>query len=542
MRSLGEQRTLAFFAAFIMSMIVALFVALGDENEAQADTLTYTPTDDAPVREATASTNYGDSSSLRTDGSSGSRVETYLKYAVTNLPAGETVQSAKLRLWDTDNGTTDGPAVYTSATDWSESTITWANRPVKSGSGVADAGAIASASWVEFDVTPLVTGNATYSFVLSQPGRDGANYASKEHSDTTKKPQLVIATGTATTCSKYASPNGSNSNSGSLSSPYSTVEKLANSLGAGQTGCLKSGTYTESDNTVNIRVGGTSEARNTLTTAPGEPSKALINARISVANTADYLTLSNLRMDGSYSPSCSSGASCTILPSPTINGDYVHLVGNDISSRSSSYPSTKAGICINAGTSGNTVWGLLIENNHIHHCGRIPSSNHDHGIYLTRTRNAVVQGNIIYQNADRAVQMYPDADSTLIEKNVMAYNGDGIHFSGSGQQVSVNNVARNNVVTHSKLGWNIDAYEGQLDAGVSFPGPSSSDRNEAYNNCVYGGAEDAKFGGVEQNAPDARDYFYTNNNVIADPLYAGAAKDDYRVGTASRCRTVYSGP
>jgi len=44
-----------------------------------------------------------------------------------------------------------------------------------------------------------VTGNATYSFVLSQPGSDGANYASKEHSDTTKKPQLVITTGTATT-------------------------------------------------------------------------------------------------------------------------------------------------------------------------------------------------------------------------------------------------------------------------------------------------------------------------------------------------------
>jgi hypothetical protein len=153
---------------------------------------------DARVEEANPSTNYGGSSILRTDGGTGSCVDTYLQYAVTNIPAGEKVQSAKLRVYDTDNCTADGPAVHTSATGWSESSITWTNRPAKSGSGVADKGAVASASWVEFDVTPLVTSNATYSFVLSQPGADGANYASKEHSEATKKPQLVVTTGTTT--------------------------------------------------------------------------------------------------------------------------------------------------------------------------------------------------------------------------------------------------------------------------------------------------------------------------------------------------------
>jgi acid phosphatase type 7 len=167
-------------------------------TEPQPSTLAYAPTNDAHVEEANASTNYGGSSTLRTDGGAGTRVDTYLQYAVANIPAGEKVQSAKLRLWDTDNGTADGPAVYTSASGWSESTITWANKPVRSSSGVADQGAIASASWVEFDVTPLVTGNATYSFVFSQPGTDGANYASKEHGDATKKPQLVVTTGTTT--------------------------------------------------------------------------------------------------------------------------------------------------------------------------------------------------------------------------------------------------------------------------------------------------------------------------------------------------------
>jgi hypothetical protein len=183
--------------AVALLVALALLLALSPRS-ALAGTLTYTPTKDARVEEGNASVNYGGSSTLRTDGGAGSRVDTYLQYAVTNIPTGEKVQSAKLRLWDTDNGTADGPAVYTSATGWSESTITWANRPAKSGSGVADKGTIASASWVEFDITPLVTGNATYSFVLSQPGTDGANYASKEHSDAAKKPQLVITTGTTT--------------------------------------------------------------------------------------------------------------------------------------------------------------------------------------------------------------------------------------------------------------------------------------------------------------------------------------------------------
>jgi len=146
-------------------------------SELQTSTLAYAPTYDARVEEASASSNFGGSSTLRTDGGAGSRVDTYLQFAVTNLPAGENVQSAMLRLWDPDNGTADGPAVYSSATGWPESTITWANEPVKSVSGVDDKDAITSGNWVEFDVTSLVTGNATYGFVLSQPGSDGANYA-----------------------------------------------------------------------------------------------------------------------------------------------------------------------------------------------------------------------------------------------------------------------------------------------------------------------------------------------------------------------------
>jgi hypothetical protein len=124
MSPLGGRLMLAFLAVIVVGASAALFEAVGAQNEAQAATLTYTPTRDARVEEASASTNYGGSTILRTDGGAGARMETYLQFAVTNIPAGERITSAKLRVYDTDNGTADGPAVYTSSTGWSESTIT----------------------------------------------------------------------------------------------------------------------------------------------------------------------------------------------------------------------------------------------------------------------------------------------------------------------------------------------------------------------------------------------------------------------------------
>ena len=51
------------------------------------------------------------------------------------------------------------------------------------------------------------------------------------------------ATLSRVTCDRVASPLGSNSNVGSVTKPFLTVEKLANSLKAGQAGCLRAGVY-----------------------------------------------------------------------------------------------------------------------------------------------------------------------------------------------------------------------------------------------------------------------------------------------------------
>ena len=51
----------------------------------------------------------------------------------------------------------------------------------------------------------------------------------------------------------------------------------------------------------------------------------------------------------------------------------------------------------------------MIEHNRIHDCGELPATNFDHGVYVAEARDTVIRDNWIYSNADRGVQLYPDA-------------------------------------------------------------------------------------------------------------------------------------
>ncbi len=150
---------------------------------------TFTAEADARVHEAKPSTNYGGSSYLRVNGGSESDVESYLRFAVSGL--GGPVTFARLRLWVT-SGTADGPAVWSTTASWTESGLTWNNRPSRSGVGLDDKGALKSGTWAEFDVTPFVTGNGTYTFILAGTSTDGIDMSSGEATDTARWPQLVV--------------------------------------------------------------------------------------------------------------------------------------------------------------------------------------------------------------------------------------------------------------------------------------------------------------------------------------------------------------
>jgi glucose/arabinose dehydrogenase/PKD repeat protein len=155
-------------------------------------TLSFQADADARVEEANATLNFGPDTTLRADGGSDPDVESYLRFNVSGVSG--PVQSAKLRLWVTSS-TADGPAVYTTGSTWSETGITWANRPARTSSATDDKGVIGSGTWVEYDVKPLVSANGTYSFVLATTSSDGVDFSSREISDLTHMPELVLTFG-----------------------------------------------------------------------------------------------------------------------------------------------------------------------------------------------------------------------------------------------------------------------------------------------------------------------------------------------------------
>jgi hypothetical protein len=152
-------------------------------------TLTYSAQADSRVEEANPNTNFGTSTQLAVEGGSALDRESYLRFQVTGVLG--VVQHATLRLWVT-NGTANGPAAY--KTDWTsgETAITWNNRPARTSGPIDDKGAIPVNTFVDYDVTPLVTGNGLNGFDLATTSSDSLIVSSKEASTVANRPQLIL--------------------------------------------------------------------------------------------------------------------------------------------------------------------------------------------------------------------------------------------------------------------------------------------------------------------------------------------------------------
>ena len=305
------------------------------------------------------------------------------------------------------------------------------------------------------------------------------------------------------TCNRTASPTGSDGAAGTTAAPFRTMQRLADSLGPGQTGCLRAGTYAED---VRIDQGGRAGAPVTLTSYPGE--RATVRGRMHVTDNANWVTVSRLALDG---------RNATSLPSPTINGDNVTFARNDVTT----YNTT---ICFILGSdqfgrAGRTT----IKLNRIHNCGELPPTNHHHGIYVEASDRARIVDNWIYDNADRGVQLFPDAQSTYVARNVIDGNGQGVIFS----EESGSNQVEHNVISNSVLRYNVEHWE--------LTGPF----NVARRNCVWTtrSGQYGENGGIQQT-----NAFAAGSNVIADPGFLDRAAHDYRLRLGSPCLAAYTSP
>jgi parallel beta helix pectate lyase-like protein len=314
-------------------------------------------------------------------------------------------------------------------------------------------------------------------------------------------PASAVSTG----CTKVAAPYGSDSAAGTVAAPYLTVQRLVSSLDAGETGCLRSGTY-----------GGAAlymrKPDTALQSYPGE--RATLTAFLEITPEAPRSRVSGLKID-------TSGNSNSV--GTKLQADDAVLSDNEITKGNE-------GICVLAGTY-NPAQRVIIERNYIHDCGSAvqPDGSHnkfDHLIYLSGTRNAIVRWNILSANAGGwGVHMYPGADGTLIEHNIIDGNQGGVIFAGSGEgSPSDDNIVRNNAITGSGPRWNVESSWSD-----GLPGTG----NVVTANCLYSTGQ-----GQPSGVSSGRGFSATGNTVLGGYPYVDRAAGDYRFRSDSPCATL----
>ena len=321
---------------------------------------------------------------------------------------------------------------------------------------------------------------------------------------------VPVVTPAPVTCTRWAQSTGSDSNVGTQQQPLRSVQRLVNGLAPGEVGCVV-GAISED---VSISASGTSTAPIVLRSAPG--TRATLTGRLQIAKGASHIVVAALRLDGR----AINGLGDADLPSPTVNGSDARFLDNDITNQ-------RTRVCFVIGSIRG--WGraqsTLLARNRIHDCGLRDSNdrgnNHHHGVYVEGADDTRIVNNVIFQNADRGIQLYPDARGTLVIGNVLDGNGEGIIFSGAEGYASSSNTVLRNVVTNSRTRSDIEHWW----ADPAKPGT----RNLVARNCVGGGNEGAFALPIVG--------YTARENVLGRPSFTDAARGDLRlrsrVGTAS---------
>lgn len=154
-------------------------------------TTSFAPAADSYTSLAAPGTNFGTATAMHGKFTSSSEKRPYLRFVVSSLQ-GQRVTGAKLRLYVTD-GSPSGGDWYTVSPDWIESgagSLTWNNAPsILEANKVGAIGVATVNTWVELDLTQVITGEGTYGFAMKTQSADTVYYATRE---TSNPPQLVL--------------------------------------------------------------------------------------------------------------------------------------------------------------------------------------------------------------------------------------------------------------------------------------------------------------------------------------------------------------
>ena len=303
---------------------------------------------------------------------------------------------------------------------------------------------------------------------------------------------LLSRGGSSVSCDRVAGPAG--------------LRRLVAALRPGEVGCLRGGEYRFEE----LKL---TRPELELTSLPGE--WATLRGRLWIAAGSDGDSVRDLGLVGVNEAG---------LPSPTVNADQATFSGVDVTNH-------HTGICFDIGNVDfGRATGTVIEGSRIHDCGRVPVTNMEHGIYLSDARATTIEGNWIYDNADRGIQLYPDVQGTRIVDNVIYGNGEGIIFSGNGEVAAGHNLVEGNVIAESRIRHNVESF---------YPpgGPVGTD-NVVTGNCVFGAAAPFYAGPRESGVEADPRGFTLADNVIGRPDFVDPAAGDFRLRPGSPCEGI----
>ena len=192
-----DRRKRLCYMVFLTVFIFALLLPLISVN-ASSSTVTFEPTEDARVWSSYPNNNYGSANEL----SVGSDSETYIKFDLSSIPSGSVIISATLKLYQYNSVSGVEICVHRVTGSWSESSITWNNKPSYDSQSEACSDSAGQYQWTEWDITDLVQGWVDGSYdnhglVLVSSG-DMVQFYSREWSEADKRPKLTV---------EYVEPN-----------------------------------------------------------------------------------------------------------------------------------------------------------------------------------------------------------------------------------------------------------------------------------------------------------------------------------------------
>ena len=250
-------------------------------------------------------------------------------------------------------------------------------------------------------------------------------------------PPLPPSTGTTF----YVSTIGSDSNPGTLTAPWRTIQKALNVLLPGQQALVRAGTYTQD---LVMSRAGTASAPITVAAYPGET--VVLHAASTSGDTYPIqITGAYFRLQGFVIENSLGTSAANVYLWGGAN--HIELSGNEIR-----YGQDQ-GIFADNTTSNLQMLGNRIHDNGWNH---VQGQHQSHGIYV-KGGNDLMANNVIYNHAyGFGIQIYPANHDTIVTDNTIASSAhSSIVVGGSGGVYNI--TIRNNILYDDNWGVEMDS-------------------------------------------------------------------------------------